>query len=90
MITKLLYLFLLICVVSACTSAKKEPSLFDKEKSVRVTGVDLMEKMDISKELMVTLLSDVIHTRTVEEKQATIIILGNLLLAPIYAPIYNP
>ena len=55
-------------------------ALSDKEKSVRVTGLDLLEKMDISKELMVTLLSDVIATRTVEEKQAAIITLGNLPL----------
>ncbi|MBK5279263.1 MAG: HEAT repeat domain-containing protein [Bacteroidia bacterium] len=56
-------------------------ALSDKEKSVRVTALDLLQKMDISKELMVTLLTDVINTRTIEEKQAAITTLGNLPLA---------
>ena len=58
-----------------------QQALSDKEKSVRVTGLDLLQKMNISKELMVTLLTDVINTRTVEEKQAAITTLGNLPLA---------
>jgi len=53
-------------------------ALTDKEKSVRVAGVDLISRMNIPKELMVTLLSDVINTKTPEEKQAALLTLGNL------------
>ena len=56
-------------------------ALSDKEKSVRVTGLDLLPKMNISKEVMVTLLTEVINTRTPEEKQAAITTLGGLPLA---------
>jgi len=52
-------------------------ALSDKEKSVRVVGLDLLPKMNISKELMLTLLTDVINTKTVEEKQAAITTLGS-------------
>ena len=55
-------------------------ALSDKEKSVRVTGLDLLPKMNISKEVMVILLSEVINTRTPEEKQAAITTLGGLPL----------
>jgi putative heme-binding domain-containing protein len=53
-------------------------ALADKEKRVRVAGLDLLGKMDISKDLMVSLLSDVINTRTTEEKQAALLTLGKL------------
>ncbi len=53
-------------------------ALGDKEKSVRVVGLDLIANLKISKELMVTLLTDVINTRTIEEKQAAITTLGTL------------
>lgn len=53
-------------------------ALSDKEKSVRVAGLDLLSNLNISKELMVTLLSDVINTRSIEEKQAAITTLGTL------------
>jgi quinoprotein glucose dehydrogenase len=53
-------------------------ALKDKEKNVRVTGLDLLPKMNISKDLMVSLLTDVINTRTTEEKQAALLTLGNL------------
>ncbi len=56
-------------------------ALSDKEKSVRVIGLDLLPKMNISKEVMVTLLTEVINTRTPEEKQAAITTLGSLPLA---------
>ena len=56
-------------------------ALSDKEKSVRVTALDLLPKMNISKDLMVALLTDVINTRTPEEKQAAITTLGGLPLA---------
>lgn len=55
-----------------------EQALSDKEKQVRVVGLDLMTKLDISEELMVSLLSDVIEKRTPEEKQAAVLTLGSL------------
>ncbi|MFC0774206.1 HEAT repeat domain-containing protein [Terrimonas alba] len=53
-------------------------AIADKDKSVRIAGIDLLPKMSISKELMVSLLSDVINTKTSEEKQAALLTLGNL------------
>ena len=55
-----------------------ERALADPEKSVRVAGLDLLPKMDISKDLMVSLLSEVINTKTPEEKQAALVTLGTL------------
>jgi quinoprotein glucose dehydrogenase len=55
-------------------------ALADKEKSVRVVALDLLATMDIPKELMASLLTDVINTRTVEEKQAAITTLSTLPL----------
>ena len=56
-------------------------ALKDNEKSVRVTGLDLLAKSDMSKDVMVSLLSDVINTRTVEERQAALTTLGSLPVA---------
>ena len=53
-------------------------AIADKDKAVRVTGIDLIAKMNIPKELMVSLLSDVINTKTSQEKQAALLTLGNL------------
>jgi len=53
-------------------------ALSDKEKSVRVVALDLLPKTDMPTEMMVALLSDVIDTRTTEEKQAALITLGSL------------
>jgi putative heme-binding domain-containing protein len=53
-------------------------AIADKDKSVRVTGIDLIAKMNIPKELMVSLLNDVINTKTTEEKQAALLTLGKL------------
>lgn len=50
----------------------------DKEKSVRVVALDLLPKTDMPEDVMVTLLSDVINTRSTEEKQAALITLGSL------------
>ncbi len=50
----------------------------DKEKSVRVVALDLLPKTDMDKAVMVALLSDVIKTRTLEEKQAALTTLGSL------------
>ncbi len=55
-------------------------ALADKEKSVRVVALDLLPKSNLSKTEMVALLSDVINTRTVEEKQAALLTLGSLPL----------
>ncbi|MGN6511732.1 MAG: c-type cytochrome, partial [Chitinophaga sp.] len=55
-------------------------ALADKEKKVRVTGLDLLEKMSIPKDVMVSLLTNVIDTRTREEKQAAVLTLGKLPL----------
>ena len=53
-------------------------ALADKEKMVRVAGLDLLENMSIPGEVMVSLLADVIATKTIEEKQAAIVTLGQL------------
>ncbi|MFD2935679.1 HEAT repeat domain-containing protein [Spirosoma flavum] len=58
-----------------------EVALSDKEKSVRVAGLDLLSKTDMAKDRMVTLLSEVINTRTTEEKQAALLTLGKLPVA---------
>jgi putative heme-binding domain-containing protein len=53
-------------------------ALEDKEKNVRVTALDLLPKMNIPEPLMVSLLADVIDTRTTEEKQTALLTLGTL------------
>ena len=53
-------------------------ALSDPEKSVRVTGLDLLPRLSVPKELMVALLTDVINTKTTEEKQAALATLGTL------------
>ena len=53
-------------------------AMADKEKPVRVAGIALIDKLNISKQLMATLLSDVIDSKTTEEKQASLITLGKL------------
>ncbi|KAA5541632.1 HEAT repeat domain-containing protein [Adhaeribacter rhizoryzae] len=55
-----------------------EQALSDQEKSVRVAALDLLAKTNMSKDLMVSLLTDVINTRTAEEKQAALVTLGKL------------
>lgn len=55
-------------------------ALADTEKSVRVVALDLLPKSNLPKTEMVTLLADVINTRTVEEKQAALLTLGTLPL----------
>ncbi|GAB4025473.1 HEAT repeat domain-containing protein [Spirosoma koreense] len=58
-----------------------ETALADSDKSVRVAGLDLLAKSDMPKARIVTLLSDVINTRTTEEKQAALLTLGKLPIA---------
>jgi putative heme-binding domain-containing protein len=55
-----------------------QQALTDRDKTVRVAGIDLIENLNISKDLMVSLLSDVIQTKTPEEKQAALLTLGRL------------
>jgi quinoprotein glucose dehydrogenase len=55
-----------------------EQALSDQEKSVRVAALDLVGKTNMPKDLMVSLLTDVINTRTTEEKQAALVTLGKL------------
>jgi putative heme-binding domain-containing protein len=53
-------------------------ALTDKDKSVRIAGIDLIGSLNISKDLMASLLSDVINTKTPEEKQAALLTLAGL------------
>jgi putative membrane-bound dehydrogenase-like protein len=53
-------------------------ALADREKTVRVAGLDLLGKMHISESVMVNLLMGVISNKTVEEKQAALLTLGKL------------
>ncbi len=55
-------------------------ALADAEKSVRVTGLDLLANMNIAPETMAALLADVIDTKTEEEQQAAIMTLGKVPL----------
>jgi putative heme-binding domain-containing protein len=56
-------------------------AISDKEKMVRITGIDLLGKSSVSPEIMVSLLTDVINTKSTEEKQAALLTLGKLPLA---------
>src|SRR5690606_33976385 len=53
-------------------------ALADGEKKVRLEGLNLLQQMDLPKDLMVSLLSQVIADKTMEEKQAAILALGKL------------
>ncbi|PSR56518.1 heme-binding protein [Adhaeribacter arboris] len=55
-----------------------EQALSDQEKTVRVAALDLLGKTNMQTDLMVSMLSDVINTRTTEEKQAALLTLGKL------------
>ena len=55
-----------------------QQALSDKDKTVRIAGIDLLGTLNISKELMVSLLSEVINSKTTEEKQAALLTLGKL------------
>lgn len=64
-------------------------ALSDKERTVRVEGLKLLQKMNISKDLMVSLLQQVIATKTTEEKQAAILTLGRLPLEYAKKPLQS-
>ncbi|MES2648503.1 MAG: HEAT repeat domain-containing protein [Bacteroidota bacterium] len=55
-------------------------ALADKDKTVRVLGLDLLGTSKVSQDLQVALLDNVIKTRTPEEKQAAITTLASLPL----------
>ncbi|MEJ7740865.1 MAG: HEAT repeat domain-containing protein [Chitinophagaceae bacterium] len=55
-----------------------QTALSDREKTVRIAGIGLLGKLNISKKLMVSLLSTVISSKTTEEKQAALLTLGKL------------
>ncbi len=56
-------------------------ALKDNDKSVRVVALDLLAKSDMPKDVMVSLLTEVINTRTTEERQAAMTTLGTLPFA---------
>ncbi len=53
-------------------------AIADQSKTVRVAGLDILDQLDIAPSLMVTLLNDVIASKTMEEKQAAILTLGKI------------
>jgi len=55
-----------------------EQALADSDKNVRVAGLDLLPKSTLSPDRQVNLLTDVINTRTPEEKQVALVTLGKL------------
>lgn len=55
-----------------------EQALSDKERSVRVAGLDLLEELTIPDERKAALLEEVIQKRTVEEQQAAVNTLAKL------------
>jgi putative heme-binding domain-containing protein len=55
-------------------------ALTAQDKDVRVAGIELIAQLNIPQPLMVGLLSDVIKTKTIEEKQEAILTLGTLPL----------
>ncbi len=56
-------------------------ALSDKEKEVRVAGIDLLGKTPLPADLMTRLLADVINTKSTEEKQAALLTLGTVPVA---------
>ncbi|MDT0648101.1 HEAT repeat domain-containing protein [Zunongwangia sp. F260] len=53
-------------------------AISDKEKNVRVRGLELLASQDVSEELTTKLLTEVIEKRSTEEKQAALLALGSL------------
>ena len=63
---------------SDITDEAIQQALADAEKGVRVVALDLLPKTKMPEDIMVTLLSEVINTRTTEEKQAALLTLGSI------------
>ena len=55
-----------------------EHAISDKEKIVRVKGLELLASQDVSEEFTAKLLKEVIEKRSTEEKQAALLALGSL------------
>ncbi len=70
----------LVSLNSQQTEQAIRVALADKEKNVRVAGLDLLPTAGLTPATMVVLLTDVINTKTMEEKQAAITTLGSLPL----------
>lgn len=51
-------------------------ALADKDRNLRVAGLDLLKQLNIEQDLVVELLAEVIKNRTMEEKQAAVLSLG--------------
>jgi putative heme-binding domain-containing protein len=64
-------------------------ALKDNEKSVRVIALDMLPKSTMTKDEMVSLLTNVINTRTTEERQAAVTTLGSLPFANTQATFEN-
>ena len=64
-------------------------ALADRDQSVRVAGLDLLENTTLSKSVMADLLTQVIATKTPQEQQAAILTLGKLPLENAQAPLSN-
>src|SRR5690606_2952258 len=59
----------------------------DRDQSVRVAGLDLLENTTLPKSVMADLLTQVIATKTTQEQQAAITTLGKLPLENVRAPL---
>ncbi|WP_209330156.1 HEAT repeat domain-containing protein [Lunatimonas salinarum] len=65
-----------------------EIALSDKEKNVRVAGLRLIEKLEISEQLKASLLADVVEKQTVEERQAALLSLAKVQVDAV-RPVLN-
>ncbi len=68
----------LVALGDARISDAIRQALSDREKSVRVVALDLLPKTGMPEEMMVSMLSEVIDSRTAEEKQAALTTLATL------------
>jgi quinoprotein glucose dehydrogenase len=71
------------------TAEAIEVALGDRDKSVRVAGLDLLEQLNIGDDLKVKLLAEVIDKRTTEEKQAALIALSKLPVSSTHSTFKN-
>ena len=71
-------LIALVQVGGASTGAALEQALSDSKQQVRATALDLLAEAGLPAPQMVSLLSDVLQTRTIEEQQAALLTLSGL------------
>jgi quinoprotein glucose dehydrogenase len=77
---------------SSRTPEAIEKAIASTDKSLRVSGLQLLDQLDIDKELKVNLLSDIISKRTIEEKQAALMALGKIPSAfstPLFTSLFE-